>query len=240
MEYVPCSPYTRLIGFPTPRFCQLIETSQMRARGLIVAGKLIGPRQPELRRQVLRVQRKTPLEPANSLVVSSSLGVELTEEIESIGIRWIDARDMFKGIDCRIRLGKVAIEDAKVVPGACAVGLPLRRVQKNFTCFVKTLNVEQSNAFVQSSCKQRRIVAPRLPEKFKGLCRASPTHLGDTEVVGSNGVDVARARGRRTRSPVRASDEAAEDTEKQQNASIAGGGVAGEKTVRSSVVGDGL
>ena len=132
----------------------------------------------------------------------------MTEEIKSIGIRRIDARDMFKGIDCRIRLGKVAIEDAQVVPGACAVGPPLRRVQKNFARFVKTLHVEQSNAFVQTGCKQRRIAAPRLPEKFKGLCRASPTHLGDAEIVGSNGVDVARACGRRTRGAVRASDEA--------------------------------
>ena len=118
---------------------------------------------------------------------------------------------MFKGIDCRIRLGKVPIEDAEVVPGACAVGPPLRRVQKNFACFVKTLHVEQSNAFVQSSFKQRRIAAPRLPEKFKGLCRAPPTHLGDTEIVGSNGVDVARARGRRTRSPASAAQEAGDD-----------------------------
>ena len=149
---------------------------------------------------------------------------------------------MFKGIDCRIRLGKVSIEDAQVVPGACAVWPPLRRVQKDFACFVKTLNVEQSNAFVQSSFKQRRIAAPRLPEKFKGLRRASPTHLGDTEIVGSNGVDVAGAPGRRARSPVRASDEAAEDKEKQQNRTCRTGpspllarrgGCASKKKVRS-------
>ena len=153
---------------------------------------------------------------------------------------------MFKGIDCRIGLGKVSIEDAEVVPGACAVGPPLRHVQKDFACFVKTLDVEQSNAFVQSSCKQRRIAAPRLPEKFKGLCRASPTHFGDTEIVGSNGVDVARARGRRTRSPLRACDKAGEGKEKQQNGRERGtwrsgtspllarrGGCASKKKVRS-------
>src|SRR6185436_12183060 len=124
------------------RLRELLETSEVLARRLFITRQLVGPRQPELGGEVLRVQLQAAQIGANSLIVARSLRVQLPKKIKRVGVVRINARYPFKSVDSKIRLSKVSIENAEVIPGTCALRLASRRIEQNFACFIIALSVE--------------------------------------------------------------------------------------------------
>ena len=127
------------------------------------------------------------LESVDGLGILLGLCVHRAEEVPGVGIVGIDLSDAAEGVYRGLRIARVFIKQAEVIPGMRVGGITFDRFFEKFLGLINPTQAEQGDALIQARGRQLGIARSSVLKGFQSFREGLLVHVSNAQIIQTSG-----------------------------------------------------